>query len=103
VTGDGPRSGADLQLAFAACGGGGGPKLLAFDLKARRQSSLETIPPQADVLAFDPGRRRVYVSSSTGRIAVFDVAANHQITKAGEGFVGPNAHTVSVDPQSHRV
>ena len=94
---------ADLQLAFAACGGEGGPKLLTFDLKASRQSSLETIPPQADVLAFDPGRRRVYVSSSTGRIAVFEVAADHQITNAGEGFVGPNAHTVSVDPQSHRV
>jgi len=94
---------ADLQLAFAACGGEGGPKLLTFDLKAKRQSSLETIPPQPDVMAFDPGQRRVYVASSTGRIAVFEVAADHQVTNAGEGFVGPNAHTVSVDPQSHRV
>jgi DNA-binding beta-propeller fold protein YncE len=94
---------ADLQLAFAACGGEGGPKLLTFDLKARRQASLETIPPQADVLAFDPGRRRVYVSSSTGQTTVFEVAPDGQITNAGQGFVGPNAHTVSVDPQSHRV
>lgn len=93
----------ELHLAFAACGGEGGPKLLTFDLEARRQSSLETIAPQVDVLAFDPGRRRVYVSSSTGRIAVFDVAADRRVTNAGEGFVGPNAHTVSVDPESHRV
>jgi YVTN family beta-propeller protein len=94
---------ADLHLAFAACGGEGGPKLLTFDLEARQQLSLETIPPQADVLAFDPSRRRVYVSSSTGRIAAFDVAADRRVTNAGDGFVGPNAHTVSVDPESHRV
>ncbi|HXI57905.1 MAG TPA: YncE family protein [Polyangia bacterium] len=94
---------ADLHLAFAACGGENGPKLLTFDLEAGRQSSLETIPPQADVLAFDPGRRRVYVSSSTGRIAMFDVTADRLLTNAGEGFVGPNAHTVSVDPQTHNV
>jgi len=93
----------DLQLAFAACGGQGGPKLLTFDLTAKRQSSLEPIPPQADVLAFDQTRKRLYVSSSTGRAAVFQLSADRQPTNAGEGFVGPNAHTVSVDPQSHRV
>jgi YVTN family beta-propeller protein len=92
-----------LRLAFAACGGNDGPKLLTFDLEARRQASLEAIPPQADVLAFDPIRKRVYVSSSTGRVAVFEVAADRVVTNAGEGFVGPNAHTVSVDPQSQRV
>jgi len=94
---------ADLQLAFAACGGETGPKLLTFDLKSRRQSSIQPIPPQADVLAFDPGRRRLYVSSSTGRIAVFDVAPDRHLTNVGEQFVGPNAHTVAVDPQSHLV
>jgi DNA-binding beta-propeller fold protein YncE len=94
---------ADLQLAFAACGGEGGPKLLTFDLTTKRQSSLGPMPPQADVLAFDQVRKRLYVSSSTGRVAVFQVAADRQLTNAGEGFVGPNAHTVSVDPQSHRV
>jgi YVTN family beta-propeller protein len=92
-----------LHLAFAACGGSDGPKLLTFDLEARRQSSLDAIPPQADVLAFDPIRRRVYVSSSTGRVAVFEVAADRLVTNAGQGFVGANAHTVSVDPRSQRV
>jgi len=33
---------------------------------------------------------------------MFRVGADRQVTNAGEGFVGPNAHTVSVDPQSHR-
>ena len=94
---------ADLHLAFAACGSEAGPKLVTFDLAAGRQSSLQPIPAQVDVLAFDPGRRRLYVSSSTGRIAVFEVTADREVTNVGEGFVGPNAHTVSVDPQSHRV
>jgi DNA-binding beta-propeller fold protein YncE len=94
---------ADVQLGFAACGGESGPKLVTFDLKSRRQSSVQAIPSQVDVLAFDPGRRRLYVSSSTGKAAVFEVAADRQVTNVGEGFVGPNAHTVAVDPQSHRV
>jgi DNA-binding beta-propeller fold protein YncE len=94
---------AALQLAFAACGAEGGAKLLTFDLATKRQSSLEPIPPQADVVAFDQIRKRVYVSSSTGRVTVFQVAADRQLTNAGEGFVGPNAHTVSVDPQSRRL
>jgi DNA-binding beta-propeller fold protein YncE len=93
----------ELQLAFAACGAESGPRLVTFDLRSRRQSSVQAIPPQVDVLAFDPGRRRLYVSSSTGKAAVFEVAADRQIRNVGEGFVGPNAHTVAVDPQSHRV
>jgi DNA-binding beta-propeller fold protein YncE len=93
----------DLRLAFAACGGTSGPTLVTFDLASKRQAGAQPIPPQVDVLAFDPGRRRLYLSSSTGKVAVFDVAADRRLEKAGEAFVGPNAHTVSVDPQSHRV
>lgn len=34
---------------------------------------------------------------------MFQVTVEGQLTNVGEGFVGPNAHTVSVDPQSHRL
>jgi hypothetical protein len=95
---------ADLRLAFAACGGGAGPRLVAFDLASMRQVSAQPIPRQVDVLAFDPGLRRLYLSSETGRCAVFEVApADHRVTELGERLVGPDAHTVSVDPRSHRV
>ena len=93
---------AGRRLAFAACGGDG-PKLVVFDLEARRQASSHAIPAQVDVLAFDPGLGRLYVSSSTGTAAVFEVSADGRVRKLGEGFVGPNAHTVAVDPQSHQV
>jgi YVTN family beta-propeller protein len=95
---------AELRLAFAACGSDAGPRLVTFDLASMRQASAQPIPRQADVLAFDPGLRRLYVASETGRAAVFEVAAgDHRVTKLGEGFVGRDAHTVAVDPGTHRV
>jgi DNA-binding beta-propeller fold protein YncE len=90
------------RLAFAACGGDG-PKLVVFDLEGRRQTVSHPIPAQVDVLAFDPGLKRLYASSGTGTIAVFEVSTERQVRRLGEGFVGPNAHTVAVDPESHRV
>ena len=34
---------------------------------------------------------------------MFAVAAAHAVTELGRGFVGPNAHSVAVDPATHRV
>jgi DNA-binding beta-propeller fold protein YncE len=61
------------------------------------------LPPDTDVLAFDPGLQRLYTASETGTVAVFAVAADHSVTEIGRGFLGPNAHTVAVDPVTHRV
>ena len=36
-------------------------------------------------------------------VAVFAVAADRSVTEMGRGFLGPNAHTVAVDPATHRV
>jgi hypothetical protein len=36
-------------------------------------------------------------------VAVFAVAADRSVTEMGRGFLGPNAHTVAVDPVTHRV
>ncbi len=90
-----------LRLAFAACGGDG-PALVVFDLRAGRQ--LQTLPltAYADVLAFDPGLQRLYAASSTGTVSVFAVATDRSVTEMGHAFVGPNAHTVAVDPATHR-
>jgi YVTN family beta-propeller protein len=35
--------------------------------------------------------------------AVWEVSADKGMRTLGEGFVGPNAHTVAVDPESHQV
>ena len=92
----------DLRLAFAACHGTG-PQLVVVDLSARRQIQTLPAPPDVDVLAFDPGLGRLYAASETGTVAAFAVAPDHSVSELGRGFVGPNAHSVAVDPSTHRV
>jgi DNA-binding beta-propeller fold protein YncE len=92
----------DLRLAFAACRGNT-PLLVAVDLRDRRQLLTLPLPAEIDVLAFDPGLRRLYAASESGTVVVFAVAADRTVTRLGRGFVGPNAHSVAVDPSTHRV
>jgi DNA-binding beta-propeller fold protein YncE len=92
----------DLRLAFAACHGNG-PQLAVVDLGARRQMQTLPLPPDVDVLAFDPGLQRLYAAAETGTVAAFAVAPDRSVTELGRGFVGPDAHSVAVDPITHRV
>ena len=91
-----------LRLAFAVCHGKG-PVLAVVDLRERRQLQLLPLPPDMDVLAFDPGLGRLYAAAETGMVAVFSVASDRTVTEAGRGLLGPNAHSVAVDPTTHRV
>jgi hypothetical protein len=90
-----------LRLAFAACHGADA-QLAVVDLQARRATSAHPLPPEVDVLAFDPGLRRLYAASETGVVALFAVAADSRVTELGRGLVGPNAHSVAIDPATHR-
>jgi DNA-binding beta-propeller fold protein YncE len=92
-----------LRVAFAACRGSGGPTLVVVDLRARRQMQTLPLPPDIDVLAFDPGLQRLYAAAETGTVVVFAVGTEQAVTELGRGFVGPNAHSVAVDPVTHRV
>jgi DNA-binding beta-propeller fold protein YncE len=91
-----------LRLAFAACRGAA-PLLVVVDLATRQQTMMLPLPADIDVLAFDPSLHRLYAASETGTVAVFAVAIDHSVTEMGRGFIGPNAHTVAVDPVTHRV
>ncbi len=91
-----------LRLAFAACRGDA-PTLVVVDLRARRQMQTLPLPSRVDVLAFDPGLQRLYAASETGMVAVFAIAADRAVAELGRAFVGPNAHSVAVDPATHRV
>ena len=92
-----------LRLAFSACRGGAGPMLVVVDLRVRRQTLALPLQNDVDVLAFDPGPQRLYAAAETGTVSVFAVAADRSVAELGRGFVGPNAHTVAVDPATHRV
>ncbi len=91
-----------LRLAFAVCHGAA-PVLAVVDLRTRRQQKLLPLPPDMDVLAFDPGLQRLYAASETGMVAVFTVAADRSVAELGRGVLAPHAHTVAVDPTTHRV
>ena len=89
------------RLAFISCGGTA-PKLVLFDLKAKRQAGLYAIGAHPDVLAFDQDMGRLYVSSESGIVSVFD-EQDGGIKKVGEAYLAPNAHSVAVDQKSHLV
>lgn len=91
-----------LRLAFAACHGKG-PVLAVVDLKARRQAKLLPLPPDIDVLAFDTGLQRLYAAAETGMVVAFAVTGDRTVSELGRGFVAAHAHTVAVDPTTHRV
>ena len=92
------------RLAFVA--GEANATLAVVDLTTMRVLETHKVAAGPDVLAFDPGWRRLYVSSESGGVTVF--------TEAGAGATGrrlvrdgdismPHAHTVAVDPRSHLV
>jgi YVTN family beta-propeller protein len=75
--------------------------LLVVDLNTMRVTRRVPVGEEPDVLAFDPGWRRLYVASESGEVAVF-TARGDSLEVEGR-ITMPHAHTVSVDPRTHLV
>src|SRR5215813_9927086 len=88
------------RLAFAACEDNS--KLVVFDLQTKKATSTLSVGADPDVLAFDAALQRLYVSAESGVITIFD-QRDRGLQKVGEGSFAPNAHSVAVDPSTHRV
>ncbi|MFP5260360.1 MAG: hypothetical protein ACLGJB_00460 [Blastocatellia bacterium] len=88
------------RLAFAACEGNA--KLTVFDLTQKKMTAIYSIGNDPDVLAFDHGLNRLYVSAESGVLTIFDVRGQG-LEKIGQGFFAPKAHSVAVDSRTHRV
>ena len=88
------------QVAYIGCERNA--KVLALDLRTGRTSPAESVGDVPDVLAYDPGLHRLYVAAESGVLAVFD-ADGMTLRKVTQGPAGPNAHTVAVDPATHRI
>src|SRR5436190_3538108 len=88
------------RLAFAACEENS--RLVVFDLQSKKATATLAVGADPDVLAFDSGLHRLYVSAESGNVAIFD-ERNRQLQKVFEGFFAPNAHSVAVDSRTHRV
>ena len=92
---DAPR-----RLAFVACDGNA--RLLTLDLKTMKFTGNFGVGGSPDVLAFDPGSKRLYISAESGVVAVA-AERGRKLVKLGQAFLASNAHTVAVDPATHLV
>ncbi len=91
------------RLAFVTCEGDA--KLLVVDLRTMRITATLRTAGDPDVLALDPGLRRLYVGCEAGAVSIFEERfADGRGTLAPLGeYRAPHAHSVSVDPTTHRV
>ena len=75
--------------------------LQVVDLRTMRVAAHYAVGDSPDVLAWDPGWRRLYVASEGGVLSEFQLDGQ-TLRLVGE-LRAPHAHTVSVDPMTHRV
>ena len=75
--------------------------LQVLDLRSMRIIARHRVGDGPDVLAWDPSWRLLYVASESGVLSVFAADAT-ALRRIGE-IRAPHAHTVSVDPRTHRV
>jgi DNA-binding beta-propeller fold protein YncE len=87
------------RLAFVS--GEGNATLQVVDLRSMRVVGTHRIGGDPDVLAWDPEWQRLYVASESGVVSEFE-ADGADLHAVGELRL-PHAHTVSVDPKTHRV
>jgi len=88
------------RLAFVACDGNA--TLLVVDMRNMRVLSVHEVGRYPDVLAFDPGLRRLYVASESGVVTVFELNGT-RLSLLGRKYLAFEAHSVAVDPITHWV
>ena len=87
------------RLAFISCEGNAA--LLVVDLRTMQVLSTHRVGDDPDVLAWDAAWRRLYVASESGVVTSY-VVGDRVLHPAGE-VRAPHAHSVAVDPRTHRV
>lgn len=87
------------RLAFVACDGNAA--LLTLDLNTWQVTGNNTVGQDPDVLAYDPGPRRLYVAAESGWVTTLDDHDRH-LSVTGRAHLAEGAHVVTVDPTTHR-
>lgn len=89
----------EYRLAFIA--GEENHSLAVFDLNGMELLTVHQVGEDPDVLAFDPGLKRLYVSAASCTVTILE-DTNRDLRQLGQ-FHMPHAHTVSSIPESHLV
>lgn len=87
------------HIAFVA--GEENHALAMLDLKSMKVLATYQVGEDPDVLAYDPGLKRLYVSAESGTVTIFERKGT-KLSLLGSLDM-PHAHTVSVDPKTHLV
>jgi YVTN family beta-propeller protein len=90
----------DGKSAFIACEGNS--TLARVDLGDAHAIVTAKTGEGPDVLSVDPGLGWLYVAAESGDLSVFDIG-QPGLVAIGREHPGDNAHTVAVDPATHRV
>lgn len=88
------------RIAFVTCDGNA--TLLTLNLDTLKFTGTFKVGDSPDVLAFDSGLRRLYVSAESGVVSVF-AETSRSARPLGSAFLATEAHTVAVDPRTHLV
>jgi DNA-binding beta-propeller fold protein YncE len=90
----------DGQSALIACEGN--DTLARVDLGGAHAVTTAKTGSGPDVLAIDPGLGWLYVAAESGDLTIFDLN-KAGVVLVGHDRPGDHAHTVAVDPATHRV
>jgi DNA-binding beta-propeller fold protein YncE len=88
-------------VGYVACDGN--DRLVAVGLAAGRVLANLPVAHDPDVLAIDPGSKRLYVAAESGNVSTYGIGNPAAPAALGDVFVANDAHTVAVDPASHRL
>jgi DNA-binding beta-propeller fold protein YncE len=91
----------DVKERIAFVAGEENHSLAMVDLNTMKVLSTYLVGDDPDVLAFDPGLERLYVSAESGTVTIFQ-SSKRKLVLLGS-FQMPHAHTVAVDPRTHLV
>lgn len=90
----------DGSRAFVACEDD--DRVVAVELEGAHSTAFAPTGSGPDVLSIDPGLGYLYVAAEGGELTVLDIA-HRELAVVDREHVGPKAHSVAVDPATHRV
>lgn len=91
----------DATIGYVACDAN--DVLLAVDLVSGRVLASLAIAHDPDVMALDPEMKRLYVASESGLLSTLDISNAKSPISLGDVFIADDAHSVAVDPVTHRL
>jgi DNA-binding beta-propeller fold protein YncE len=89
------------RIGYVACDEN--DQLATLDLASGGVLGRHPVARDPDVLAIDPGANRLYVAAESGNLSTYDITAPDHPASRGDVFIAAGAHTVAVDPLSHRL